>query len=180
MRFDILFEILQCLTEISTKFNEKGAFTAKVEWSILSRYGNDPSLTLDPFERLLALRSAFGFPCFALSICCDSNLSSLSFNSLTIEGRVVHSLSRSASAALSQCTRTSREGEGERLVEIDWLDVTVQWLLVKFNVPASLGFIKTVISRSNFNEFWFFKKEFLCWSMLERMHARNAKKSRDF
>ena len=87
----------------------------RFEWSILSRYGNDPSLTLDPFERLLALRSAFGFPCFALSICCDSNLSSLSFNSLTIEGRVVHSLSRSASAALSQCTRTSREGEGERL-----------------------------------------------------------------
>ena len=39
----------------------------------------------------------------------------LSFNSLRMEGRSVHSLSRSASPALIPCTRTSREGEGERL-----------------------------------------------------------------
>ena len=67
-RFDILFEILQCLTEISLKFTWKSAILAKVEPRMPWSYGNPWSLTLNRWgETPCVLRSAFGFPLFCFS-----------------------------------------------------------------------------------------------------------------
>ena len=74
-KFDILLEILQCLTEISSKFSRNWGFSARSEWSSPCSCGNDWSLTLHPFERLLALQSAFGCPLFANCLCSHSNSS---------------------------------------------------------------------------------------------------------
>ena len=95
-RFDILFEISHLQTEISWKSSRKWDFPAKVERSILFSYGNEPLLSLDRLRRLHALRTAFGCLLFAS------------------RGGSVHSVSRSVSATLIPCTRTSHEGEGER------------------------------------------------------------------
>ena len=74
-KFDILFEISNLLTEISWKFSWNWGFSARSEWSIPCSCGNDRALTLDPFERLLALRSAFGCPLFANCLCSHSSSS---------------------------------------------------------------------------------------------------------
>ena len=76
-KFEILLEISQCLTEISSKFIGKGALPAKIEPRSLRSFGYDQSLTLDPFERLLALRSAFGCPPFCFSSAFTSILTKL-------------------------------------------------------------------------------------------------------